>query len=452
MLPPMFEKILVANRGEVAARVARTCRRIGADTVAVHAEGEDDAVHVQACDASVRLESPAGYDDPDTLIAAATSTGCVALHPGYGRRDLDPTLSYACERAGITFVGPPPEMLVLLRDRISLRNAAVDAGLRVLPGSERPVRDAAELREDAELLGYPLIIKPAFGTAEAMDPIVVSRASELERQLARMEWDGNSVYVERHLDRPRHVEVQLVGDGQGSAVVVGDREVSVRKDQRRVLAESPAPAIDQLHRGDAVRSAMWAAAMDLTLSFRYRGIASAHFLLDAHGQFFFVGFHPVLQPEHAVEEMCANIDLVELQVRLAQGESMPAEAIRAEPSGHAVQALVEAATDPRDGRPFSARVEDVRWPPAPTGKVRIETGIQAGSRVRPEHDPLVASVTTYAPTRHEAVLMLDRIIAETRIAPLTTNLRLLRRALNHESFRASQVDEGFLERIGPGQP
>lgn len=452
----MFEKILIANRGEVAARVARTCRRIGADTIAVHADGEDDAVHVQACDGSVRVgpaRGPGGvavadsYADPNALIGAALESGCAALHPGYGLRDDDPRLARACEKASIAFVGPTPEEIVLFRDRVSVRNAAFDAGLRVLPGSERPIREVADLRADVEALGYPLVIKPAFGVGEPDVLPVLESDEDLEATIARIEWDRGALYVERHVDRPRHLEVQLVGDGSGSAVVVGEREVSVRKDHRRVLAESPAPALDALRFADAVRAAIWAAAIDLALSFRFRGVGSAHFLLDARGSFHFLAFHPALQPEHALHELCANVDLVEIQVRLANGEGMPPEATRAEPTGHAVQARIEAALNPDTGRPFGGRTDDVRWPPAPTGKVRIETAVQPGARVQSDHDPMVASVTTYAPTRHEAVLTLDRIIAETRITPLITNLRLLRRALNHESFRASQYDEGFLDRV-----
>jgi acetyl/propionyl-CoA carboxylase alpha subunit len=447
----MFETILVANRGEVAARIARTCRRIGADTIAIHADGEEDAVHVQACDGSERIgpaEVAQSYASIAALIEIAKRRGCAAIHPGYGLFDADPELPRACERAGIAFVGPTPEQLVLLRDRVSVRNAAFDAGLRILAGSERPIREPDQLRADAESIGFPLTIKPAFGIGEPPAALaVLAGPAELEAYIAKTDWDGAAVYAERHIERARHVEVQLVGDGAGTTVVVGDREVSVRKDQRRVLAEAPAPAIDALHRGDAVRSAIGAAAIDLGLYLGFRGVCAAHFLLDARGSFHFVSFHPTLQPEHAVSELCANLDLVEVQVRLAAGEPLQKEVVHAEPTGHAVQARIEAALDPRDGRPFPGRVDDVRWPPAPTGKVRIEAGIQARSRVQSDHDPLVASVTTYAPTRHEAILTLDRIIAETRIAPLTTNLRLLRRALNHESFRASQVDEGFLDRV-----
>jgi len=228
--------------------------------------------------------------------------------------------------------------------------------------------------------------------------------------------------------------------------VLSDHECSVRKDHRRVIGEAPAPAIDALRNGESVRGAMWAAASQLAIHLGHRGTATVHFLLDARGQFYFAGFRPGLGPEHVLAEMRTGVDLVEAEVRLALGEPLPQGSFRTEPTGHAVQARLEAALDPRDQRPFPGRTEDVRWPPAPTGKSRIESAIQNGSKIAAEHDPLVATVTTFCPTRHEAVLLLDRMIAETRIAPLITNLRLVRRALNHESFRACQVDEGFLDR------
>jgi acetyl/propionyl-CoA carboxylase alpha subunit len=446
----MFDRILVAGRGEVAARIARTCRRIGAHTVAVHGDDEEDAVHVQACDASVRVGPPAvseSYRSVAAVIDAARRTGCVALHPGYGFFDDDPAPARVCERSGITYIGNAPETTVLLRDRIAVRNAARDAGLRVLPGSRRPIREADELRADAEQIGYPLVIKPAFGISEVPAMGRVSNPEELEGFIARTEWDGTALDVEREIERPRHVEVQVVGDGTGDGIAVGDREVSVRKDERRLIAESPAPAVDALPNAPAIRSAIWAASVDFMGALGFRGVGAVHFLFDARGHFYFDSFHPVLQPEHVVNEACSNVDLVEVQVRLANGEAVPSSVRVAEPTGHAVQARIEAAIDPRTGQPFSGRVDELRWPPAPAGRVRIESGIQPGSRVQPDHDPLLASVTTYAPNRHEAILMLDRIIAETRIGPLVTNLRLLRRALNHESFRAAQVDEGFLHRI-----
>lgn len=438
----MFERILIANRGEVAARVARTCGRIGADTVALYEPGEEHAVHVQACDEAVAIE-PGTYRDPVAIVAAALAARCTAIHPG-GLFDADPSLASLGARHGIAVVGPSPDAIALYRDRPAVRAAAIEAGLRVLAGSDDVLRSADEVRAAAAELSYPMVLKPAYGAGEPATLDVAEDADALERLLSSHE-EPLALYLEEHVDRPRHVEIVIVGDGKDVALL-GDHECSVRKDHRRVVAEAPAPAIDALHRGAAVRAAMWGAATDLATFFGLRGALTLHFLLDAAGRFYFLGLRPGLGTEHALIEMRAEVDLVEAEVRLAAGEALPDELLRAEATGHAVQARIEAALDPRDQRPFPGRVEDIRWPPAPAGKVRIEVGVHVGGRITPEHDPLLATVTTFAPTRHEAVLLLDRVVAETRIGPLVSNLRLVRRALNHESFRASQVDEGFLDR------
>lgn len=455
----MFERILIANRGEIAARLARTLRRLGADTVAVCVAGEESAAHVQACDTHVVLSSTAAdpYRDVAAIVRAALESGCQAVHAGYGLFDRGPELARAIERAGLVHVGASPDLVVMLRDRAALRTAAEEAGLRVLAASAQPLASASDqewaqsIRDEVAHLGLPLVIKPAYGLHEPASLTVVEDAESLdawiEARRAELEADGECepIVLERWVERPRHVEVYVVGDGT-DVVVIGDVETSVRKDHRRVIAESPAPAIDCLHRGAAVRSAVWAASLDLARDIALRGVAAVHFLFDASGHFHFVGMRPGLAPEHALVEMCTSVDLVEVECVLALGEALPKQATSAEPTGHAVQARVEAALDPRDQRPFPGRTDDVRWPPAPTGRVRIEASVQPGSRVAAHHDPLVATIATFAPTRHEAVLTLDRIVAETRIAPLTTNLRLLRRALNHESFRALTIDEGFLDR------
>lgn len=445
----MFEKILVANRGEVGARVARTCRRIGADTVALCVPGEEEAVHTQACDAVAMLQEANGedaYRRTENIVRAAVEAGCQAVHPGYGLLEGSVQLARDLEKRGIQWIGAAPELVVLVRDRAALRGAALEAGLRVLAGSSDALTDPAQIREEIAALGLPLVAKPAFALGEDETLTLLVDDESVDAWEASRKGDEEvAIVLERYVERPRHVEVIVVGDGTDIAVV-GEVETSARKDHRRVISESPAPAIDSLHRADAARSAVWAGAYDLASYLGLRGVAAIQFLFDGMGRFHFVGMTLGLTPEHALVELCTGVDLVEVECQLALGESLPRSVVTSEPTGHAVQARIDAAVDPRDGRPFPGRTEEVRWPPAPTGKVRIETGIQAKSRVQVHHDALVASVSTFAPTRHEAVLMLDRIIAETRIGPLVTNLRLLRRALNLESFRALQIDEGTLDR------
>lgn len=445
----VFERILIANRGEVAARVARTCRRLGVETVALHTDDEASAVHVEACDESIPIGAdPLAYVEVATIVRAAVQSGVNAVHPGYGLWRDEVALARELEAAGIAYVGSPADILEALVDRLAVRDVAAQLGVRTLPGSERAILEPNAALADVDLLGYPVVVKPVRGHGEPDEVRVVHDVAELSEALDALGPldEGGGAFIEPWIERARHVEVQLVVQAE-DALVLGDREVSLRKGGRRLLAESPARALEQLYRADAVRGAMWDASADVARALGVKGLASCHFALDADGTFFFLGLTPGLTLEHSTTEMCCGLDLVELELRIAAGESMPDEASRAEPTGCAFLGRVDASTDPRSGRPFESRVDGARWPPAPQGKVRIETGVKIGSEILPEHDPLTASVTTYAPTRHDALLMLDRILAEIHIDPVVTNLRLLRKALNHESVRAGQYDDGLLERI-----
>ncbi|MFK7986999.1 MAG: biotin carboxylase N-terminal domain-containing protein [Sandaracinaceae bacterium] len=443
----MFERILIANRGEVATRVARTCRRIGVETVGVHVLPDHEAPHVEACDESILLgDQPGAYLDAGAILAAAREGGVHAVHPGYGRLASDPEFARLVEAEGLIFVGPAAEHFEQARNRLAVRAIAAEVGVRTLPSHESPIMEANEALAQVAQLEYPVVIKPVRGVGEP-DLRVCADVAALADALAEMEplADHGGAYLEPYLERARHVEVQLIVDGE-EAFVLSDREVSLRKDGVRLIGESPAPALDQLHHGEAMRGAMWDASAEVATRLGCRGLASCHFVIDADSVFYFVGFTPSLQVEHPTTEMRAGIDLVEMQLRLAAGESIPDELRRVEPTGAALQARVYAARDPESGLPFAGRVEAARWPPAPQGKVRIETGVQMGSMVAPEYSPLVCTVTTFAPTRHDALLMLDRVLAEIHLRPLVTNLRLLRKALNHQSVLAGQYDEELVDR------
>ncbi len=445
----MFERILIANRGEVAARVARTCRRLGIETVSVHVEHEADDVHVEACDESICLGSdPALYRDVQSILDAARRASVHAVHPGYGLARDEVALARALEAENIVYVGPSAEKLAVATDRLAVRAIAADLGVRVLPGSERPILEPNDALAEIDRIGYPVYVERvrSFGEAPKLPEVQdVAALSEALESLGPLEAFGGAL-IERWIERARHVEVQLLFDGTES-LVLGDREVSLNRGGRLLGAEAPALAVSQLHRADAVRGAIWEAATEITTALGCRGLSSCRFVLDGDGVFYFAGFVPLLTVEHSTIEMCLNLDLVELSLSLAAGEPTLPDVYKREPSGCAMSARVDASIDPRSGLPFESRVDAARWPPAPQGKVRIETGVKVGSQISPEHDPLVASVTTYAPTRHDALLMLDRILAEIQLSPVVTNLRLLRKALNHESLRAGQYDDGFLDRI-----
>jgi acetyl/propionyl-CoA carboxylase alpha subunit len=445
----MFERILIANRGEVATRVARTCRRLGLETVAVFTADEAGALHVEACDEGVLIgEEPSAHLDVEKIARAARASGVQAVHPGYGLERDEVALARALEEVGIVLIGPPAAKIEALADRMAVRDLAAALGVRVLPGSEQAFVDPNDALAEVDRLGYPVTLHERLGFAGSLPVSVASDAYELSeaiRELGPLDRVGGA-FLATWVERARYVEVQLVATAD-DVLVVGDLELSLRRGPRPLIAESPARAIDQLRHGAALRGAMWDAASEIVRATGCAGLVSCRFAIDGDGTFFFVGLALGLRVEHPVVEMCCGLDLVELAVRVAAGEAMPPEAMRAEPSGCAFSARIDAATDPRTGQPFDARVEAARWPPAPQGKVRIETGVKAGSYVCASHDPLLASVTTYAPTRHDALLMLDRILSETHLAPVVTNVRLLRKALNHESVRAGQYDEGLIDRI-----
>ncbi|MGE0787125.1 MAG: biotin carboxylase N-terminal domain-containing protein [Sandaracinaceae bacterium] len=445
----MLERILIAAHGEVASRIGRTCRRLGVETVGVHIKGDHDAPHVEACDEPVEIgDDPTAYRNTAALIAIAKEKGALGIHPGYAPLSQRAELAADVEAAGLTFIGPTAASLEASLDRIAVLAHAVEHSVRTLSTSERPIRSADEAREDAERIGYPVALLPARGTAEDRAPWPCEDAEALEAALASVDERGmqRGLILEAHVDRARVVEVVVASDGTDVAAL-GEYDVSLARGGRRLLSEAPAMALEQLHDGDAVRGALFEAAVSITAQIGCIGIGSCQFVLDADNAFYFVGFTPGLQVESATVEMCAGLDLVEIQLELASGAKLPTSLERAQMSGSALLARIDAATDPNTQKPFESSVTSARWPPAPPGKVRIESGVKIGSTIHGAYDPLVASVTTYAPNRHDALLMLDRILAEIHLAPLVTNLRLLRKALNHESMRAGQYDLGFLDRI-----
>jgi acetyl/propionyl-CoA carboxylase alpha subunit len=462
----MFKKVLIANRGEIAARVARTCKRLGMDTVAVYSDADADGVHCHACDEAVHIgpaDAHASYLNVPALLAAAASTGADVIHPGYGLLSESPAFAQAVLAAGLAFVGPTPELMSKLLDREKSREIALNAGVRGIDGSERTwfgsraeprasTEDAAEVAEAAEALGYPLVVKPVrggggIGPALVREPEELAAAIERTHERAQELFADGRVYLERALSRARHVEVQIVADSHGDLVCVGDRECSIQRNGLRLLDESPAPALLGSERAERTRDAIWDAALRFAREAGFVGAGAVEFLIDTRGEAYFLEMRPRLQVAHGITEMCANVDLVEAQMVVAAGGPIPPEIKRAIPSGHAMEVRLTAEQVNRGFAPATGTVTEVRWPNASPGRLRIEASIQPGSKVTTDYDTMVAKVITYAPTRHAALLLLDRVLAESAIVPLPTNSAFLRRILGHESFRAAQYDVSFVEQL-----
>jgi acetyl/propionyl-CoA carboxylase alpha subunit len=450
----MFKKILIANRGEIASRVARTCKRMGMETVAVYSDADADSPHLASCDEAVRIgpnDARESYLNIQALLAAADATGSDAIHPGYGMLSESPEFSRAVSEAGITFVGPSAEMMEKMLDRAQARVLAINSGVRALDGSDAAFEDSAAARSFAEELGYPLMIKPVRGglrigpcRVEHPDDFESAWASQHQRAIAK---GGEPKFMlERALDRPRHVDVQVVADEQ-DVVAVWDRECSIQRMGNRLVYEAPAPALSGTERGERVRDAIFDAAVRIIREAGYTGVGAVEFLIDAAGDAHFLELRPRLAVAHATTEMCANIDLVEAQMVVAAGRPIPEDIKRGIPSGHAIEVRLTTEQPNRGFAPATGTVQDIRWPNASPGRLRIEASVQIGTKVHCEYDAILAKVITHAPTRHAALLLLDRVLAESAVVPLSTNASLLRKVLAHESFRAGQYDVCFLEHL-----
>lgn len=454
----MFKKVLIANRGEIAVRIARTCERLGIATVAVYSDADKESVHVRSCGEAVHIgPSPVrdSYLQAARIIEAAKQTGAEAIHPGYGLLSEKASFAQAVIEAGLVFIGPTPDALTLFGDKLRARQLAEQAGVRVSAGSEEPITDLATARTDAERLGYPLIVKAAAGGG-GIGMEVVEDEDALEKALKTCVSRGESafgdarVYLERLIEAPRHIEVQIFGDKDGTVVALGDRECSLQRRHQKILEESPSPAFQRFTNGQSRREGLADSAVRIAKEAGYQGAGTVEFMMDSAGHLHFLELNARLQVEHAVTEMCTGLDLVELQLIVASGAPLPREAVQAEASGHAMEARICAEDAKKNFMPQPGAVEQLRWPTVTPGTLRIDTAITAGSTITPYYDSLVAKVIAKGASRHRALLTLDRALAETIITPLVTNIEFLREVLGHEGFRAGQYDTTLAGRLVAG--
>jgi len=443
--------ILIANRGEIAGRIIRACRKLGLRAVAVYSDADADSPHVSAADAAVRLgPAPAAdsYLNVPALLSAAARAGADAVHPGYGFLAENAGFARACAEAGLVFVGPSPEAIAAMGDKRAARQLAAGLGLPVLPGYDGPAQDEAALTREAARLGYPLMVKAAAGGG-GRGMRLVSAPEELAAALAGARREAAAAFgngdllLERAVLRPRHVEVQVFGDSHGRVLHLGERECSVQRRHQKVIEESPSPAV-----GPALRAEMGAAAVALAAAVGYTGAGTVEFLLDEAGRFTFLEMNTRLQVEHPVTELVTGIDLVEWQLRVAAGEALPWAQDEIALTGHAIEARLYAE-DPAVGfRPTGGEV--LLWQPPAGEGVRVDDGIRTGSVVGGHYDPLLAKIIAAGPARAEALRRLRRALADTILLGLTTNLPFLRAIVAHPDFvRPDALSTRFLEEALP---
>jgi acetyl-CoA carboxylase biotin carboxylase subunit/3-methylcrotonyl-CoA carboxylase alpha subunit len=462
-----FEKVLVANRGEIARRVLRTCRRLGIRTVAVFSDADRDAPHVGDADEAVHVgPAPArdSYLNAEAILAAVRSTKADAVHPGYGFLSEKAAFARAVAEAGAVFVGPPPEVLDAFGDKMKARHVALAAGTAPVPGTDQPVPvgtpEALEAaRAEAERIGFPLIVK-AVGGGGGIGMQVVTDPAALERALKSCSDRGKAafadarVYLERYVVHPRHIEVQVFCDAHGGAYALGERDCSVQRRHQKIVEETPSPAgFFAGDAGEGRRRALFASALRVVESVGYRGAGTCEFIADGEGNLFFLEVNARLQVEHPVTEMVTGLDLVELQLRVAAGERLPdlSKTVR---RGHAVEARVYAEDPSKGFLPKPGDVDTLVWAGG-AGEVqsetlRVEAGVRQGSKVTPHYDPMIAKLVAWGETRDRALDVLDDALAKSTISPCVTNVSFLRRVLADDGFRAGRYDTGTAERLAKG--
>jgi acetyl-CoA carboxylase biotin carboxylase subunit/3-methylcrotonyl-CoA carboxylase alpha subunit len=455
-----FEKVLIANRGEIARRVMRTCKRLGIRTVAVYSEADKDAPHVADADEAVLVGPPAAKDsylNIPAILGAIQRTGAQAVHPGYGFLSEKSAFAQDVADAGVVFVGPPPKVLDAFGDKMKARHVALAAGTAPVPGTDTPIpidSDAglAEARRVAEHVGYPVVVK-AVGGGGGIGMQVVTDPAGLERALKSCSDRGQAsfadarVYLERYVDQPRHIEVQVFCDTHGHAYALGERECSLQRRHQKIVEETPSPAsFFAGPEGQERRRQLLEAALRVVKHVGYVGAGTCEFIADARGNLFFLEVNARLQVEHPVTEMVTGLDLVELQLRVAAGEALP-DLSKLERQGHAVEARIYAEDPSKGFIPKPGPIDELSWAGG-AGEVqsqtlRIESGVRAGNKVTPFYDPMIAKVVTWGETREAALDELDRALAGTTVAPCTTNIPFLRRVLADAEFRAGHYDTAY---------
>ncbi len=447
---PRIRKVLVANRGEIARRVLRTLRVMGVAGVAVYSDADAGAPHVGDADEAVRIGPPPSresYLAIDRLLDAARSTGADAVHPGYGFLAENAEFAERCAGAGLIFIGPPAAAIRAMGSKIEAKRIMEAAGVAVVPGVAGTGLDAPALARAARAIGFPLLVKAsAGGGGKGMrvvrDAAALADAIAAARREALGAFGDDTLLVERYVDRPRHVEIQIFGDTHGTVVHLFERECSIQRRYQKVIEEAPSPAVDA-----ALRQRMGAAAVAAATAIGYVGAGTVEFVLAPDGQFYFLEVNTRLQVEHPVTEMVTALDLVRLQIEVAEGRPLPFGQRDVRLDGHAIEARLYAEDPARDFLPASGTV--LLWETPDLPGVRWEAGVVAGTDVGIHYDPMLAKVIAHGPTREDAIARLASALSRLGIAGVTTNRPLLLAVLRHPAFATGELDTHFIERHLP---
>jgi acetyl-CoA carboxylase, biotin carboxylase subunit len=444
----VFKRVLIANRGEVAVRIIRACRELGVDAVAVYSTADRESLHVRLVDRAVHIGPPLPADSYlriPSLVAAATTTECDAVHPGWGFLAENAAFALACEDNDLVFIGPRAETIETMGDKIAAKEAMAEAGVPLVPGSDGAV-DIDQAREVAAEVGFPVLLKASAGgggrgmrlvqSAEELDAAYRTASSE-----AQSAFGDGSLYVEKAVVGARHVEIQVLGDGEGAVLTLGERDCSIQRRHQKLVEESPSPAVTP-----EIRAEMEGAAHRACRALRYRGAGTIEFLLDAEGGFYFIEMNTRLQVEHPVTELVTGIDLAHAQLAVAAGEGLPREG-RADLRGHAIEFRINAEDPAEDFRPAPGRVSRFRPPLGPG--VRVDTHVEEGYTIPPFYDSLIAKVIVWGEDREVAIARGRRALAELALEGVPTTRELALDIVSSEEFGSGDYTTSFLVDAAP---
>jgi len=450
-MKPPFQKVLVANRGEIAVRILRALREEGVPSVAVFSEADRESLHVRFADEAVCVGPPPSaqsYLDIEAILAAARQRGAEAIHPGYGFLSENAAFARACEASGIVFIGPSAETIALMGNKLSARETARHAGVPIIPGSPGPVSGAEDARSHAHAIGYPVMLKAAAGGGGKGMRVVrtdeeLDRALELTRGEAGSSFGDDTLYLEKFIEQPRHIEVQVLGDDAGNVIHLGERECSLQRRHQKVVEESPSVVVDPER-----RRAMGQAAVDLARSVGYRNAGTVEFVADPGGNFYFLEMNTRLQVEHPVTELVYGVDLVREQLHIAAGETIPWKQEDLVPKGWAIECRIYAE-DPYNGfLPSLGTVSRLRLASGPG--IRNDTALFQGFDVPRYYDPMLGKLIVHAADRETARRRMLRALREMLVEGVRTNISFHRWVLNREEFIQGVIDTGFIERVFHG--
>ena len=445
----MIKKVLIANRGEIAVRIIRACREMGIETVAVYSEADREALHTQLADEAVCIgpaPSSQSYLSMENIISATIVSGADAVHPGFGFLSENSRFAELCEQCHITFIGPPSHVIASLGNKQAAKNTMAAAGVPVIPGSEKAIYTAEAGFEEAEKIGYPVIIKAALGgggkgmrTADSPEDFAESFCTAQKE--AQMAFGDNTMYVEHFVRKPRHIEFQILADQKGNVIHLGERDCSVQRNHQKMIEESPSVTIIS----DKLRKKMGEAAVKAAKACGYVNAGTIEFLLDRDGSFYFMEMNTRIQVEHPVTEWVTGVDLVKEQIRIASGQPLSYRQKDIHITGHAIECRINAENPEKGFRPSPGTITDMYFP---GGKgIRIDAAVYSGYTVQPYYDSMIAKLIVWAKNRDEAIRKMQSALGEIIIEGIDTNVDYQYEILNHPDFLTGNTDVEFIERM-----